>query len=55
MHTKLDLDLSGTVSLAGWLVAMKANADRSPEATQKLLALYDLYLSGEKAAKSRRR
>ena len=29
------------VTLAGFLVAMKANATKSPEQTKKLLALYD--------------
>ena len=33
--TNLKVELSGTVSLADWLITMKANAERSPAATQK--------------------
>lgn len=46
MSTNLDVNMSGKVSLSEWLVAMKANADKSADATREMLALYDEYLSG---------
>lgn len=47
MLNNLDTDLSGKVSLAEWLLAMKANADKSEESTKAMLQLYDDYLSGK--------
>ena len=48
MLTNLDMSLDGKVSMAEWLIAMKANVDKNEEATKKMLELYDAYLSGEK-------
>ena len=48
MTSNLDMSLDGKVSMAEWLIAMKANVDKNEEATKKMLELYDAYLSGEK-------
>ena len=55
MLNNLDVDLSGKVSLAEWLLAMKANAEKSEESTRAMLKLYDDYLTGTSAKKSRSR
>ena len=47
MLNNLDTDLSGKVSLNEWLLAMKANSDKSEESTRAMLKLYDDYLSGK--------
>ena len=33
MLSNIDVDYSGTVTLQEWLLAMKINADKSPEAS----------------------
>ena len=38
MLNNLDTDLDGKVSLAEWLIAMKANADKSVDATKQACA-----------------
>ena len=38
MLTNLDADLDGKVNLSEWLLAMKANATKSVEATKKVRA-----------------
>ena len=47
MLNNLDVDLSGKVSLHEWLLAMKANSDKSEDSTRAMLKLYDDYLSGK--------
>lgn len=51
MLNNLDIDLSGKVSLAEWLLAMKANVEKSEESTRAMLQLYDDYLTGKKATR----
>lgn len=51
MLNNLDIDLSGKVSLAEWLLAMKANVEKSEESTRAMLQLYDDYLAGKKATR----
>ena len=55
MLNNLDVDLSGKVSLTEWLLAMKANADKSEDATRKMLQMYDEHLSGKPKKKGSRR
>ena len=55
MMSNLDADLSGNVSLAEWLVFFKASADKSEDATRKMLELYDEHLKGRPARTSSRR
>ena len=54
MLTNLDMSLDGKVSMAEWLIAMKANVDKNEDATKQMLALYDAYLSGEKKPQGRK-
>lgn len=40
----LDMQLEGSVSLADWLLAAKANGAKSEEGTRRMLAMYDAHL-----------
>ena len=40
----MDVNLSGQISLSEWLCSLKANAEKAPDATKKMLSDYDAYL-----------